>query len=93
MWALIQKRKIDDATFADKITETAKKWLAQYEQKVSNLESRLAIQQEEIESLQERVSAQEKEIRLLRDGAMRLQGQVISLGQKPVFELWGEEVE
>lgn len=39
--ALWKKRKIDDATFGERVTETAEKWLKKYEDRITYLEGRI----------------------------------------------------
>lgn len=79
----IQKRRGEDgdkASAADMLSGAAARMVERWEARVIELEHR-------VEELEGRVRHLEEENHLLYDGAQRLEGQVRSLGQVPVWKV------
>ena len=70
--------------------EMVKRWEARtvdLERRLNGQEQKIAEQGAEIEALKERVDALEDENECLRDGAERLESQVVGLGHTPVWSV------
>lgn len=101
VWALIQRRPVDQAQIVQMLSTSAKDLLADYRAQADENEKRikeltedlrlqkiLAIsQQEQINILTAKSNAQEAQIEQLCRGAMMLHNQVVELGAEPVWVL------
>lgn len=74
------QREKNKSDAASSITGSAVTLVQRWEKRVQELEAK-------VDELEERVDVLEKENRCLRIGAERLEGQVVSLGHRPVFSL------
>lgn len=77
---LRSQRGTNRANAADKLTGAAGRMVERWEARVQELETK-------VDELEKRVNILEGENHTLRQGAKRLQGQVESLGQPPVWRL------
>ena len=79
------QRGKNKADAADLLTGSALDMVKRWETRVKELEAQVEEQGKEIHELERRVRVLENENERLRDGAERLEGQVVSLGHVPVW--------